>query len=1396
MADLRDLVPDDPRESGRWRVPGPSPEPERDEEWEDDDSPEILRGPGRFRRFVLRPLVWGLVALVLLVVAVQLAVDTPPARSWLRARLVEEIATRTDRAVRLDAVAVDLLPFVLELRGLEIGGGPGAEGPFLVLPYARLEAEPGTLRHRRLDLRLVRLERPEIDLRFYPEGGDNLVRARDLRRDPPDAPEDGDAGESFEIWIGQLEIDKGQLLLDHDRVPLGVRAEALRARLRGFGEARLQGEIAARGVRVELPEARPIEVDVAATATFEPGLVIVEEGRVSHRLGTGTTEGFCEWGGGRATRQCRFETRGETRGEMLAELGYFRDLAGAFRFDGALEWRPESLGWSGRVDADRLDLWNRRLDDVTGQLLADRYRLRLGLERARYAGGVLSGEVVAEPKAPGRPITADLDVEAVRLDDLLVDQEIPVDGLAARVDAEVLYTFPLGEARRGDGFAEVSLHADSENAEATGGLPIEGAFPLRIRRGVIQAEAAALSSAHQSLLAGGEYDLATRAGRFRYEIETADVGELVRLLPLDGPPPPWLPTAGEGRLEGALDLVRGSLATSLRVALEDAVTPKTRAPEMFGVLDVTTRAVEDLRLDLVDRHRRLSIRGRLPFADPGDGDLDDSGANDPIDLVLVADHWPMAQVQPWLEDTPARLPVDGEVTGRLELRLVEATGEDGEPRIETSGVLAATLEPARANLVGRALELDGVVAELEWDAEDLRVDRLRVLSPAGALAGGGRIDFVRGTLDLRLESERLDLAAPPIATFLPRDDLGAVVSVEARLGGRLDDPDLVITAHAERLTIAGREVAGGASRFEARWHERALELDARLVDAASVHGGGPLAERLADLTFDVSVEDLGDLVRLGGVDPVEGLGGSLDGRLRITGTAGPTGPLDAAFELRSLHLDLPGGRLENAAPATLALDPDGFRIDGLDLRDELGGGVRLDGRAGWGEGEALDLTFDAEIDLAWLAPFSPLPVRGRFDLEGRLGGRVGAPRLEGEGRLREGAVEVPGLRRSFEDLEGEIRLADGVARIDELAGRFAGGRTRLAGEIGLGPALGGPTDYRLELEGRRLALRYLEGFAIAGDVDLVLRGVDEDDPAVDHGVRHRLGGRLELSRLEYVEELRFDLVQLLQGFLRGQRLDVASADDALSTIGLELQIRAPGAVRMANDLATLEGSADLVVRGTLAQPVPYGEVTIEPGGRLVYSATDYTLDRGRILFADPYRLAPEVDLVATTEVRDFDVTLSLSGPLERLDARFSSEPPLPQVEVFRLLAGGDAYVDEADIAPDRSEQIGEEEGTSAATLLYGQAASALGDRVNNLFGFDKFRIDPLTGSRGDNLSKARFTVGKRLSKDVLVTYSVDPSSNDAQRIRVEWQVAEGVILVLSQNGDDSFTADARFESTF
>jgi len=287
-------------------------------------------------------------------------------------------------------------------------------------------------------------------------------------------------------------------------------------------------------------------------------------------------------------------------------------------------------------------------------------------------------------------------------------------------------------------------------------------------------------------------------------------------------------------------------------------------------------------------------------------------------------------------------------------------------------------------------------------------------------------------------------------------------------------------------------------------------------------------------------------------------------------------------------------------------------------------------------------------------------------------------------------------------------------------------------------------------------------------------------------------GAVDLDRAYYLRDVPTTLPQLLRGLLQRQRLQMVETDELLASTQLNVAITAPGTLRVRNNLADLRGTADLALRGTLAAPVVFGRVEMETGGKVVYAENEYVVERALLTFANPYRVEPFVDLVARTEVNQYRVTLNLSGTLDRLNATFASDPPIADLEIFGLLAGGEPDTDLFDLTRERAPG---EQSYGAETFLAGQAATLLGQRVNTLFGFDKFRVAPLAAG-GDAISSVRLTVGKRLSKDLLLTYSVDPSATQEQFVTVEWLVQRGLTLVFTQNGDGSYAVDARWEKRF
>jgi translocation and assembly module TamB len=107
---------------------------------------------------------------------------------------------------------------------------------------------------------------------------------------------------------------------------------------------------------------------------------------------------------------------------------------------------------------------------------------------------------------------------------------------------------------------------------------------------------------------------------------------------------------------------------------------------------------------------------------------------------------------------------------------------------------------------------------------------------------------------------------------------------------------------------------------------------------------------------------------------------------------------------------------------------------------------------------------------------------------------------------------------------------------------------------------------------------------------------------------------------------------------------------------------------------------------------------------------------------------------------------------------------------------------------------GEGSGTAEA-FLASQAASLAGQRVGSFIGLDQVQISPLTGGSAD-LSAARITVGRRISRDVFVTYSYDPSESEEGIFELKWQIYPSISLILTRSDDGSVAGDIRWDTTF
>lgn len=1308
------------------------------------------RRPGRLRRWILRPLAWFLLLLLMALAAAIWYLYRPAVQRKVLLRLVPRVEEYLDREVEVGQLRYSIFPLWLELRDVRVGGPRPGDPPILTVRRIYVQAELHDLRKQVLELQLVQAEGVEVFVDRFLDGTDNWPRPRRDRRE---------SRKPWELDITSFTVTDGVFHYRDEAAPLDLRARHVRVALLGMGGTDLQGRAVCEAVTILLPNAHPYTAAVAGKIAVHRDRMEIVSARATSPEMTVSGHGRVRW---RGEKHVDLQIHGSVEADLFQRLGYIHDeVDGWLQVDGSFGWTRGTWGFRGQARASRLRALDWELTGVEASVAGDRNSIWADIDRSRYGGGAVTGWL--EVSLPRRDESAarrrrrarlQLRLDGIDAERFLDDAHIPVGDLASRLAGTLDYRFTEADWRRGQGWGDLRLIADPRQGH---GLALEGPVPLVIDRGVVSSQAVRLVGSGQEITGAARYELPGERGTIDYRVQSTDLGPLAEALPIkpaeDGGAPLWLPTRGTGELTGTLTLAPARVTTDLHLSLTNAVARGLSADRAEGLVVLSGSAVEQMHLELAKGKGAALLAGEIHYAE---------GAPWSLDLDVAG--WPVEDAQPWLDFT---LPATGPFTGSVTL------GGAGK---SSRGSIAGEVAPGELF----ALPVDRLRTRMSWDDEALRFEQLAVAAPAGEATAAGTMAFPDHQLELTVAASSLDLGKPPLAGVL--GGLRGTVSLAGAVGGTIERPAMRGELVGEQLELAGRGLGeDGRAALHVDWSGSELHADGSLLGLARISGGGAFDLERADLAFRLRIDELAALAGFA-PDGTPELGGSAEGDLRIVG------PLaNPALDLRLERLEALVGKtpLSARAPVRLHMGNERLRFDSFYLGTPQGESeVVVAGSVGLARDAPLDLRLQGVIENAWLKPLLPgFELSGASDVLATIKGTPAAPRVSGQASLRPGVrLTAKALAEPITDVRAVALFYPDRLVIDRFTGEIGGGTLQATGALEW-PRPEQPSSGRFQIAARKVTLHYPEGWVVRGDGDLVW-SISGDEQAIR--------GQVVLDRALYLRDVDLGLVALLQKFFRKQRQQVAVADETLGGVQLNLQVRAPGTLRIKNNLADVKGTAELTFRGDLGGPILFGRVEAEPGGRLVYADNTFRLERGTLTFANPYRIEPLLDLVATTRVASYDVRLALFGNLERLNATFASDPPLPDLEVLSLLLSG---------SPGRLgqelTQLGRPQATedsAAEGLLLGQAATLLTERVGSLFGFDAFRIEPLSRS-GESVSSARVTVGKRLSRDVYLTYSYDPSATGGQRFQVDWQVQRGLSVLLTQE-QDSYAVDVQWERRF
>jgi translocation and assembly module TamB len=380
------------------------------------------------------------------------------------------------------------------------------------------------------------------------------------------------------------------------------------------------------------------------------------------------------------------------------------------------------------------------------------------------------------------------------------------------------------------------------------------------------------------------------------------------------------------------------------------------------------------------------------------------------------------------------------------------------------------------------------------------------------------------------------------------------------------------------------------------------------------------------------------------------------------------------------------------------------------------------------------------------------------------------PDLRGVAHLNNAAFGWRGFFTTVTTVNGDLFFDQNRITLNNLEGHLGAGIIRAQGAGLLENGTVQAMNIRFDAEDVRF--RYPEGMRTILDADLVLRG---------NWTSPLLEGNVKIQNLSYRSDFESFLAVLTE-----QNVSTASP---VGKLRLAVHIEGSRNITIQNQLADVEARIDVDLKGTIGDPSITGHVEAS-GGTLVFQGNRYRLTRGNIDFADPVRIDPVVDIEAESQVRDYRVILSVTGHGDKLKLNMRSDPPLPELEIVSLIAGGQTREELAGVRDPKlannSEQLFQ---SGAASIL----SDLLQQRVGNRLGFlgsGRVRIEPFVVGASNNTG-TRLTLSEQVTKDLSITYSQDLSSSRQDIILIEYFVSRNTSIQASRDELGNFGLDIR-----
>ena len=651
--------------------------------------------------------------------------------------------------------------------------------------------------------------------------------------------------------------------------------------------------------------------------------------------------------------------------------------------------------------------------------------------------------------------------------------------------------------------------------------------------------------------------------------------------------------------------------------------------------------------------------------------------------------------------------------------------------------------------------------------------KLSIKLPAGSIQSNVTARPKEKTYSAQLTSSGIDIQK--LQTVKARNlDAAGTVAINASGQGTFDNPQLTASIQIPSLTIQKQQVAN-------------IKLDANVANhvanavlsSAALHTNIQAKARVnltddyeTDATLDTQNIPLQPIVALYSPANASTLSGATEVHATVHGPAKNKNLLEAHVTIPYLNVDYNHNiQLASAAPIHAdyknnVVTLQHSAIKGTDTNLEFEGSVPV------GNTGPMSLLLKGNVDLAIAQIFNPDIRTGgqiRFNIDSH--GAVSAQDIGGEIDIINASYASADTPVGLQNGNGVLKLTTDRINIQSFKGTVGGGEVTASGGVAYRPAV----QFDLGLAAKNIRLLYPQGLREAIDANIHLAGTTEN--AI-------LGGNVDLTNISFTPA--FDLTSFI-GQFGGTAPAPPTVGGVTQNIHLNLAVRSTNNIALASRTLSVNGSANLQVRGTADNPVILGRVNLT-GGDMILNNNRFILNGGTIQFVNPSVTQPVVNVSVGTTIQQYNLTMRFQGPTDQMRTQYTSDPALPEADIINLLAFGETTEAQANAPAATPNQMAE-------SLVANQVASQATSRFAKVAGISQLSISPVLGNANGQQSGANITIQQRVTGNLFVTFSTN-TAEGTETVQGQYKISPKVSLSATRPPNGGFGVDALIKKKF